>query len=310
MATTNWSSVDVDFGSSFYDVIGTEHGITVVGAEGTVYRRTASGGEFLTRGGVSGNSRNLRTIGATDGDRRIWFAGNSGAIGYYDFTSEELHDFSNPRGQGGTWRDIHVSGSAGAESVHIVDDSGQLVAITVDGTERTDVQLVKPLSAGSTLNGIDRDGDGRFYLVNSIGQLFTGAAVDDWTKTDLADTSLVDVIAGTDTVCTVTAGGTLLRYTPGDRSVDETDLGTGTLHDLDDAGGQLVASGAGGRTVRVTADGPTTEDTPASVTLYGLTAPSPTVAVGPSATIIERTKSKQGGGRSAESGGETSQSNE
>lgn len=182
-------------------------------------------------------------------------------------------------------------GEGGVRACPRLDDSGQLVALSIAGTERTNVELVKPLSTGSTMNGIDRDDDGRFYLVNSVGQLFTTSAIDDWSKTELTDTSLVDIVVDTNQVYTATSGGTLLTYSPDGGSTKKPDLSSGTVYGLDRGGDRIVASGTGGQVVEVTGDKPTIQETPVNVSHYGLAFGS-TIAVGGSGSFVVR---KRGG---------------
>ncbi|PSP73486.1 hypothetical protein BRC86_09165, partial [Halobacteriales archaeon QS_3_64_16] len=93
---TGWTTAETPVASTLYDVEYTTNDAYAVGGGGVVIHRTSDGWTKVLDGGPTGDSNTLKGSDTTDDRERLWFVGNSGAIGEYDVTTGNLNDYSAP----------------------------------------------------------------------------------------------------------------------------------------------------------------------------------------------------------------------
>ncbi|MFC7165247.1 hypothetical protein [Halospeciosus flavus] len=283
-----WEHVDVPFSSTLHDVVRYENRVYTVGDSGTLLERAAGTWSTLLDSGPTGNSNVLKSVATTAGGKRVWFAGSSGSLGYFDVEAGDVVDFSAPEGQSDQWNDVLVDGEAGSEVVRVADNNGEVVTLRLAGSELESTNLVKPRSAGQSIGGL-AVGDGQLYAVNTSGKLFASSDGQTWSATDLVDTDLVDVAVSGGTVYALTASGFGYTHDPASGETQKFDTGISATHTVT-AGHSVVVAGTNG-TIADLVDGTWERvETPASTDLYGVALGKSDLAVGSSGTAIERTR--------------------
>lgn len=306
-----WTVARTPTDATLLDVAGTGAGAHAVGEGGVVLARTADGWETALDAGPAAEGKTLRGVDATADGEAVWVAGDGGALGRLDAGTGRHADHSAPNDVTNAWTDVAVAGPAGAETVVLVDGSGQVLrGEYADGVleprsgssetaSRTPVDWGDPIKPGSgssmaaatfvspdlgyacdTNAGIyeTRDGGGRYERIGVDG---AGA--------------FADVAAlGPETVVAADADGALHRY---DGSV-WTRLALGdSLRAVDLRGDDGLACGDGGAIHRLTGGEWEPCETPASPTLHGVRvgdatagtdAGSVDVAVGADGAALER----------------------
>lgn len=138
----------------FNDVVETATGPYALAGGGKLFQRTPSGWEVVFDGGIQGNGKTLVAGDTGSEGRRLWIVGSSGVVGAYDTVRKELTDYSKPKNVTNTWTGISVIGAPGAETIILVNSSGQVlrgqVSVCGDVTWGT---IKKP--SGNGIYGID-----------------------------------------------------------------------------------------------------------------------------------------------------------
>lgn len=282
-----WKQVEIPFSSTLHDVTRYKDRVYAVGDSGTVLQQADGKWSKLVDSGPTGNANVLCSVGTTDKGERIWFAGASGSLGYFDVKSEEMKDFSNPEGQGDRWNDIIVTGEAGSEVIRVADTNGEIATLRISKTKTESTDLVKPKSAGQSITGLSRDSEGDLYAVNTTGKLFMSSDGKNWSATDLVDTDFVDVTTKDGLAYTATSSGFGYIYDPAKDEVDKFDPDISTIHAItsDD---HVTISGTNGKIADLIDGKWRCVETPASTDLYSICVGTEDVAVGSGGIVIKR----------------------
>jgi hypothetical protein len=172
-----WTAVDSPVDVALRDAVASTNGAYVAGDGGVVLARREEW-DVLLDDGPAGDSNTLWGIDRAanaggEGDDVLWVAGDSGVVGRYDPTVGGIADFSAPKDQTSSWTDLAVTGSAGAETVHLANGSGAVIRGEYDEAEGTVGwgELDKP-GSGSSITAIafrDREVG---YLCDSSGGVY------------------------------------------------------------------------------------------------------------------------------------------
>lgn len=308
VAEEDWEVADVPTSQPLYDVAQTADGPYAVGDEGIVLERESDDWEVALGEGPGGESRTLRAAAATDGGGRLWFAGDSGALGALDVDDGTAHDFGEPADVDDNIRDVVVDGRRDDERVLVATDSGETVAGTVgnDAAPKWD-DPVEPAD-GATISGLSIDEDSPFDDEPTVlgadesqnafrSQDFGGS----WRTFGVEDTdeTFHAVDALDDSVFVASDAGTVHRYDADAGSWSEVGLADVAVRDLDARadGRRLLAPGGEGLIHERADDEWTTAESPVDADLHdaayaddliGLVADPVDVVVGEGCTILER----------------------
>lgn len=290
-----WRTVDSSTGKALHDVVLSAKGPYAVGEAGRVLTRGEGDWETVVKNGPAGASNGLLGVSATADGERVWFAGGSGAAGYYDVSAEKMIDHSAPKGKTSSWADVAVVGSAESERVLLVNSSGELLTGTVGGKTVEWNTVTKP-SGGTSVNAIAA-GKGSAYVCDGNGNVYRrttgngGNGGQGWESVgvDGVSASLHDIAApGAKTATVVSDDGEILRYD----GFNWITLATAenALHAVDRRGGRGLAVGPGGTVLEIDGTEWQSDDTPVSTTLHATalgTVKYTDVAVGADGTILE-----------------------
>jgi hypothetical protein len=286
--SSKWAVAETPTEENLYDVAFASDGAYAVGGGGVVLKRTSAGWTKILDGGPGGNGNTLKAADVTDGGDRLWFAGNSGAIGEYDVTTGNLNDRSGPNDSGDNFNDIGVRGQAGEADVHVACDSGH-VHYSFDNGKTQTWEYVTP-GSGAALNGIDFFGKREGHLVDENQTVFVTDDGETWDVIGLANAGVnfygVDS-DGLDDVY-VSGGGGMIFHWDGS-GWTPSDTGDADLRDVEvaDDGGDGLTVGGGGKVYDLSGGKWTQESTPTGANLTAVARGSVDVAVGASGTVLE-----------------------
>jgi hypothetical protein len=284
-----WIEVGSPVGDPLYDVVVTAEGPYAVGDGGRIVARADDDWETVVPDGPSGDANALATAAVTDDDRRVWVAGSSGALGYYDVVDGKLTDLTAPNGKTSSWAAAAVGGRAGAESIYLANSSGELLPGDVRDGEVDWGDVVKP-TGGESVDAVGV-ADGRPFVADTAGGVFArrrGA----WRTVgiDGADVALTDLAAlDVDLVNAAAADGSIYVYNGFNWLA--LDTGDESLHAIDRLGDRGLAAGVAGTVVLLEEDHWQAEAVPTSTTLHGCALARDAysdVVVGANGTILER----------------------
>lgn len=289
-----WQTVEPPARNTLYGVTVFASGAVAVGEGGVVFGRpNGEPWQAIIERGPSGKSRNLKTVDATDDGARVWFAGNSGAVGTYDVAAAVKRDFSGIDGIDADWRDIAVSGEANDETVYLATDEGAVLRFRVAERSLEIGEFVRPPTLASGLAGIETLADGRLVALSKGGRLFLTPDREQWTTLELQPDEFTDVGTGADAAYMVRAAGEGYRYADG--TTVSFPFGQPSLRAVDAAEGRVVAVGTDGGVFRRAPDGWVTITTDNDRTLRDVSVVPPgrngdarDVAVGAGGAILER----------------------
>lgn len=289
-----WRTVEPPAHNALYGVTVFDSGAVAVGESGVVFGRpNGEPWQVVVEHGPSGNSRTLEAVDATDDGARVWFAGDSGAVGSYDVAAAVKRDFSAVDGIDADWCDVAVTGEANDETVYLATDEGAVLRLRVADRSLEVGEFVKPPTLATGLAGIDVLADGRLVVLSTGGRLFLTADREQWTTLELQPDAFADVGVDGDTIYLVRAPGEGYYY--GDDEVVSFPLGQPTLDAVDAAAGRVVTVGTGGGVYRRAPDGWVTITTDTDQALHDVAAAplgqegdARDVAVGAAGTILER----------------------
>ncbi|SEW02042.1 hypothetical protein [Natrinema salifodinae] len=272
-----WEVVESPTSRTLHGVVHGQDGPYACGEGGLVLHRTGDAWRVLLERGPGVSENTLRSIAATDDGCRLWFAGDSGALGYYDVADGHLSDYSAPMEKTSTWEAIAVAGATGEERVRIANGSGEVLDCTVEDGCPVWGDVVEP-GGGSTIPGLTAGPDG-FYAVDTSGGAYfepadgsgTGTDADsdspatdsgdgdtesvdsdrtnDWKRIGVrnAQVDFQDVWAGADSVFIAGADGIAYRYDPRCENWTPLHVGQGALQAIRSVGTDAVAVATGGR---------------------------------------------------------------
>lgn len=311
-----WRTVEAPARNTLYGVTVFGSGALAVGESGVVFGRpNGEPWQTVIEHGPGGNSRSLAAVDATDDGARVWFAGDSGAVGTYDVAGAVKRDFSGIDDVDADWRSVSVSGDANEETVYLATDEGAVLRLAIVDRSLEVGEFVRPPTLASGLAGLETLADGRLVVLSRGGRLFVTADREEWTTVQFEPDEFVGVAArgasgssnaersddATDAVYAVRAGGEGYRY---DGDATAFPFGRPTLTAVDAAAGEscrnalperVVAVGSGGSVYRRAPDGwvnvvtdndRTLRDV--SVVPEGVDGAARDVAVGAAGTILER----------------------
>ena len=295
-----WTAADSPTGKTLNDVVQSSEGPYAVGSGGKVLARRADGWEVVLSKGPTVESNTLKGTGVTDDGEHVWFAGGSGVVGQYDVVDEQLTDYSAPKGKTSTWEDVAVTGESGAETVHLVNGSGEVLRGTktdAGGMDWGEAQKPPdgPNGDGSSMKGIDFASDSLGHVSNTSTKVYettdSGGSYRE-IGIDGGSVGLYGVASvGASDVNVVGGNGKIYRYNGATWTSQK--VSQSTIYGVDRDGSSGLAAGAGGRVYDRSGPGTWTEvETPTTNTLRGTALDTaggyPDVAVGGSGTIIER----------------------
>ncbi|EMA36841.1 beta propeller repeat protein [Halobiforma nitratireducens] len=314
-----WTDAESPTSRTLHGVVHGQDGPYACGEGGLLLGRDDEWTILLERGpGVSDNT--LRDIAATDDGCRVWFAGDSGALGYYDVADGHLSDYTAPMEKTSTWEAIAVAGPTGEEHVRIANGSGEVLDCTVEDGCPVWGDVVEP-GGGSTIPGVTAGPNG-FYAIDTSGGAYrepatlsgesdasddTEDAGDEWEHIGVrnAEVDFQDVWAGDDEVFIAGADGIAYWYDPDCENWTPLHVGQGALQAIRARGSDTLAVATGGRLYEREASIRWTElESPTEKSLFGLalarssadvddglaTAPLD-VAVGAGGVVLERDRS-------------------
>ncbi|WP_049997861.1 hypothetical protein [Halococcus sediminicola] len=295
-----WTIADSPTDKTLHDVVQSSEGPYAVGSGGKVLARRADGWEVVVQKGPTVESNTLRGAGVTDDGKTVWFAGGSGVVAQYDVVEEQLTDYSAPMGKTSTWEDVAVTGKAGAETVHLVNGSGEVLNGTKTDSGGMDWGEVQKPPAGESADGSSMKGID--FASASVGHVSnTSTKVYETTDSggsyreigiDGGSVGLYGVASVSESDVNVVGGsGTIYRYDGSTWTPME--AGQSTIYGIDRDGSAGLAVGSGGRVYDRASPGTWTKaETPTSKKLRGAALDTaggyPDVAVGSGGTIIER----------------------
>lgn len=289
-----WQTVETPARNTLYGVTVFDSGAVAVGESGVLFGRpNGESWQAVIEQGPAGKSQNLKAVEATDDGARVWFAGNSGAVGTYDVAAAVKRDFSEIDGIDADWLDIAVTGDANSETVYLATDEGAVLRLSVEDRSLDVGEFVRPPTLASGLAGIDALDDGRLVVLSKGGRFFTTQDREQWTTVELQPDEFVDVGADSDVSYMVRAAGEGFRYEDG--TAVSFPFGQPSLLAVDAADGRVVTVGTGGSVYRRAPDGWVNVTTDNDRTLHDVSAVPPgrngdarDVAVGAAGTILER----------------------
>ncbi|WP_435095561.1 hypothetical protein [Halarchaeum sp. P4] len=296
----NWYEVESPTSKTLHEVVSTTDGPYAVGDKGLLVHRQ-NDGDWVTTfdDGPATRDNALYAAAATDDGKRVWFAGSSGALGYYDVEQKEKHDYTAPMGKTSTWEAIAVSGKRGSEKLLVANGSGEVLPGYVDGCCPQWGQVSKPDGTDSSTGGsgasiaaLAASPDGVGYAVNTSGSVFMTTADEAWEKIGIenAQVKFTDVYADKNTVLVSAGGGRIYRYEPKCKNWTPLGVASVTLNGIGNYKKEILAVANGGKIYRQAGDHTWTQrPTPVTGDLTSITDSSGVdVAVGKSGVIIER----------------------
>ena len=284
-AVADWVSVETPASSTLYDVKTTNNGVYAVGSGGIVLSRTAAGYLTVLDDGPTGNGNTLRGASVSDDGKRLWFVGNSGAIGEYDVETGDLNDYSAPNDVTNNFNDVAVTGNAGEANVYVAGDSGKMYYSFDNGETFDDVTP----ASGSNINAVDFHDERSGHIVDGNKTVLYTDDGATWDKLGIADANTNFYGVDSDDADDVTVsggGGTVWNWDGNEwRRGDTGDAG---LRDVEAAGQSALTVGGGGKVFREVDGLLTQEDTQTSENLRAVLPGDLEVAVGAGGTVIER----------------------
>ncbi|GAB7093781.1 hypothetical protein JCM30237_09330 [Halolamina litorea] len=306
-----WQTVETPARNTLYGVTVFGSGAVAVGESGVVFGRpNGEGWQPIIEHGPAGNSRTLAAVAATGEGARVWFAGESGAVGTYDVAGAVKRDFSNVDGIDADWQAVAVTGAANEETVYLATDEGAVLRLSIVDRSLEVGEFVRPPTLATGLAGLEALDDGRLVVLSRGGRLFVTEDREQWTTVQFQPDEFVDVAAqsaagnqksatsgdvGADgeAITAIRAPGEGYRYADGDSF--SFPFGQPTLTAVSAAVGRTVAVGTGGGVYRRAPDGWVTVTTDNDRTLRDVAAVpagdeggARDVAVGAAGTILER----------------------
>ncbi|MFD1514800.1 twin-arginine translocation signal domain-containing protein [Halomarina rubra] len=291
-----WTQYESPTSKTLLGVVQTTEGPYAVGGSGDVLARRPDGWELVLDRGPTVQSNGLRAVGVTDDGRNVWFSGGSGVVGQYDVVDERLTDYSAPGGKTSTWEGIAVTGSAGSETVHLTNGSGEYLKGTKNAQGGVDWDTAIKPGGGSTATAVSFIDGTTGYICDTNGKVYeTTDGGDSWSTIGIgsggAGVALYDIAPVSPSLVFVSGGnGYIYRY-DGTRWTPEKP-GTNAIYSVDHDGATGLASGSGGVVYEYGADGWSEVQTPTTKAFRGCALDTsgafPDVAVGSSGSVVER----------------------
>lgn len=290
-ANSDWTVVGSPTGNSIYDVAYAGSKPYAVGSSGSMFARSNGSWSTVTSS-AGGRNKDLKACAATDDGERVWYCGTSGTVGYLDRTTGGTVDHSNPVGDGNTFYDVAVSGSAGNSYVFLTSSSGTVV---VGNHESQSVSWASyDTGSGSTVTATDFYDKSNGYAVTNASTVYrTSNGGQYWKRVGIPNSQvpLKAVVAGPNHVYVGGGSGRLYRLDCTCSLWTPFKPGAATVSALDRYEKSMLGAGSSGHVVERTHSGYRMYGTPTGNHLYGVAVGrggGPDVAVGDSGTIVER----------------------
>lgn len=288
-----WQTVETPVRNTLYGVSVFDSGAVAVGESGVVLGRpNGEPWQPVIEHGPGGNARNLAAVDATDEGARVWFAGESGAVGTYDVAGAVKRDFSSVGDIDADWQAISVAGEANEETVYLATDEGAVLRLSIADRSLQVGEFVRPPTLATGLAGLETLADGRLVVLSRGGRLFTTTDREQWTTVEFQPDEFTD-LAADEAVYAVRAPGEGYRYADGEAA--SFPFGRPTLTAVAASGDRVVAVGSHGGVYRRAPDGWVTVTTDNDRTLRDVSVvpdaeagDARDIAVGDAGTILER----------------------
>ncbi|WP_276253946.1 hypothetical protein [Halomontanus rarus] len=282
-----WDAAESPTSRTLHGVAHAVDGPYACGEGGLLLHRDGGDWRTLLERGPGVASNTLRSIDVTDDGCRLWFAGDSGALGVYDVADGRISDYSAPMEKTSTWEAIAVAGQTGQERLRIANGSGEVLDVVCEDGCPTWGEVVEP-GGGSTIPGLATGPDG-FYAIDTSGGVYLESestvgsgsgsdsastaesgstddattdepeseaeddtaetAYDEWERIGVrnAEVNFYDIWAGEETVYVAGADGIAYRYDPACENWTPLHVGEGALQAIRAVGTDAVAAATGGR---------------------------------------------------------------
>lgn len=282
-----WTTAETPTSNDLYDVAYAADGAYAVGGGGYLLEWTEDGWQTVTKEGPAGNGKDLYGIDATDDGRRLWFVGDSGAIGEYDVGEGTIADHSSPDDFSNQLNDVAATGRT-CSKVYCAGDSGSILYSFADGNDGT-WETVTP-GSGSAIRALDFHATRSGHAVDDNQSVFGTTDGESWTKVgvDSADGTFFGVASvSTDDVTVSASGGALYTYDGSQWSRNQ--VHTVDLRAVQVDGESGLTVGASGTVLRGSGGSWSQEPTDSGENLAGVSqvGRSPEIAVGAGGTVLE-----------------------
>ena len=242
--------------------------------------------------GPQGNGRNLNDISITDDGERVWYCGDSGALGYYDRGAEKVVSHYAPGDYTSGFVTVEVSGRAGSEHVFFANNSGSTFQVRADGETAELVHNTTPSNASRSTEVVEYRGE--HYMSTVGGDVFSTEGSGSWQQLSIAEEPIVALATADTGVAAITESGTLYRDVSSTDGAEprKIELDVRGMEELTVRGKTFVAVGRDGRIAQLDASGGATYPDPApGVSFYGadVLEDDTIVVAGSSGTILEGT---------------------
>lgn len=131
-----WTVAETPTHVQLNGVVAADGRVYAAGNRGVLLERSDDGWTRVLDEGVDGKGRGLLDVVATDDGRRLWHCGVRGTLGCYNVETDEITSYSRPYSLDSNFREVTVHGDAGEERLHVADDDGRIIRLTVDGEVR------------------------------------------------------------------------------------------------------------------------------------------------------------------------------
>lgn len=276
-----------------------------VGTGGIVLEtRPDDGASIVLADGPGANGNDLHGVDATADGTAVWIAGDNGSVGRVDVETGRHTDYSAPNDLTDNLSGIAVGGTAGGETILLINGSGEVLRGRYEGertaeTETDTLTWDAPLKpgSGSSCSGVVLVDDSVGYCCdtsNGVYETTDGGRSFDRIGLESADGTLVAIAALERGDCLVAADDGVVHRYDGPSWTPER-VGDGSLAGLDRHGERTVA--CGGETIHEratpTADWDRVEpDVDGSLLGVSIGATGG-VAVGEDGTVVERFEGAQ-----------------
>lgn len=287
-----WIVADAPTDADLFDAAATDEGAFVAGDGGVLLADRGDGWSVALSDGPGAAGEPLRGVAAASDGRAVWVAGDNGALGVYRVATGRHTDYSAPDDYTDSWTDVAVTGSAGEETVYLVNGSGAVLRGRREGGgEPAWDEPVKPGSGSSMSAAAFADGSVGFCCDTNATVFRTEDGGDAWEPVGIDGAgALSDVAPVSRSAVTATdEGGHLHRYDGGVWT--PTRASDGSLWAVARRSDRGLAVGDGGTILELTSDtrGWEPVESPVDATLRGVgLSAERAIVVGDGGTVVER----------------------
>ncbi len=186
----------------------TDGGACAVGDGGVVLAEREDEWTVVLADGPAAQGEDLVGAAATGDGDAVWIAGDSGALGRIDADGWQHVDYTAPAGITDNWSGVAVGGSAGEETILLINGSGEVLRGEFGDDGPSWASPVTP-GSGSSLSGVELvdaalayccDTNDGVFATTDAGRSFAVVGLDgaDGTLTDLAASERDDCLVAAD----------------------------------------------------------------------------------------------------------------